>query len=501
LGKLSSSLGALVALAVLVCAPVARAQGSYHTTPTGGRSALVGGTGVALASDGSSPFLNPATIVRIHDASLAFSVNFFSISVTRFGEFHQPGGVDTGRFGALALPDTSVSATRFEVLPSTLCLFFTVAGWGDPRDAAVAPELRAFIAPRTGRQKLAACLGTTEQQSISLPALTFRGATPGGTTHTAQSFTESWRRVHLGPSYGIDLTEALTVGVSLHGVFTSYGFAWASSAITSDVSGRPLATSLNAAGDGRSIDLDAIFGATYRLEPLTVGLSVKPPAIHVNGAYDASFQQQTVLPDGAGALLATGTGDFRAPPPARIGLGVGANLRRLKVEADTTYYFPLERAIAATLHVDTTTVTGGTASTSAADVAYASSARPVVNTAVGAEYFLRPSLSFLAGAATDVSSVAELSLAPSLATFHEPRISRLALSLGLGSYGEAGTILVGTQLSMGWGQTVVVNPYTVPNGYAAVDARNYGATFVIAGSTNLRALRGAVESVRDLVRP
>jgi hypothetical protein len=37
------------------------AQGNDLSAPTGGRSALMGNTGVALARDGAAPFYNPAT--------------------------------------------------------------------------------------------------------------------------------------------------------------------------------------------------------------------------------------------------------------------------------------------------------------------------------------------------------------------------------------------------------------------------------------------------------
>jgi hypothetical protein len=173
----------------------------------------------------------------------------------------------------------------------------------------------------------------------------------------------------------------------------------------------------------------------------------------------------------------------------------------LKVEADTTYYFPRGRALAADLHVDTTTVTNGALHQAAEDRAFADGARPVVDTALGVEYFVLSSLSVLGGVSTDISRVRSITLAPSVGTFQEARISRLAVSFGLGSYGDAGTVLFGTQLSMGWGQALAVNPYTLPNGYAAVDAQTFGAMLVVAGSTNLRALRGAVESVEELVRP
>jgi hypothetical protein len=478
---------------------IARAQGNYRSVPTGGRSALLGDTGVALGSDGSSPFLNPATIVRIHDASLAFSVNFFAFGDTHVSGWHQPGAVDTARFGDVRLSDTSLSTTRFEVIPSTLCLFFTVAGWGDPQDAQIAPQSRHFIAPKSGRQKLAACLGTTEQQAVDLPAANFLSSVPGGATHTAQSLQQAWRRVHFGPSYGIDVTDALSLGVSLHGVFTSYELVRTSAAVTSDVSGQAATSSLGATGNGRSIDLDAIFGVTYRAAPLTFGASFKPPALHAFGSYDASLNQETATLGGQSAILATGSGIFRAPSPARIGLGVGAELGRLKIEVDGTYFFPLADAMSASMHVDTTTVTSGASQASSADLSFAARARPVIDGAIGAEYFVIPTFSILGGLATDVTSVPELSPDASIGTLHHERISRVALSLGIGSYGEGGTVLFGTQLSRGTGQALAVNPYVVPNQYAIVDAQTYGAMLIVAGSTDFRAIRGAVESVKGIV--
>jgi hypothetical protein len=478
----------------------ARAQGNYRSTPTGGRSALLGDTGVALGGDGSAPFLNPATIVRIRDANLAFSVNFFSFTANHFSSWHEPGPVDTQRFGALSLPDTSTSNSRFELIPSTLCVFFTVAGWGDPNDEQIAPDAR-FLAPRSGRQKLAACFGTTEQQTLSLPALAFKGAVPGGATQSAQSVDETWRRFHVGPSYAIDVTEDLSLGVSIHGVFTSYGMQRASSAITSDAAGRPVASALDASASGRTLALDARVGATWRLEPLTFGLTVKPPSLHLFGSYDAALHRQSITPDASAAQLATGSGDLRAPIPASVGLGVAAHLGRLRFEIDGTYYFPLDAALATSLHVDATTMAGGAVAPSSAELTSAARARGTVNGAAGVEYFVAPALSVLGGLATDLTSTADLPTDTSIGALHASRLSRVLLSFGIGSYGTAGTVLIGTQLSYGWGQTIAVNPYAIPNAYATVDTQTYGAMLVLAGSTNLRAVRGAVESVQEIVRP
>jgi hypothetical protein len=312
-----------------------------------------------------------------------------------------------------------------------------------------------------------------------LPAVNLRTTAPGGISHTAQSFHQTFRRVHVGPSYGVDVTDALTFGVSLHGVVSTYSYLWSSSAITSDAAGAPVATSLDATGNGRSIDLDAIFGATYRAGNLTLGASVKPPALHVGGSYDASLHQQASATGIATALLSTASGDFRAP----------------------TYFFPLDRAMSADVHVDTTTIAGGATVPSSTDATYSARARPVVDGAAGVEYFVSPTLSVLGGVSSDITSASDLPTSTSVGAFHQARISRVGISAGLGSYGSGGTILIGARLSTGWGQALAVNPYVVPNEYATVDARTYGAMLVVAGSTSFQAIRGVVDSVGDVVKP
>src|ERR1700742_3831813 len=84
---------------VLGCTGRAEAQGNDLFSPTGGRSTLMGGTGVALGRDGATPFINPAAIVRIRDRRLAFSVHFYSLGLLHLSDFHQPGSVDHDTFG------------------------------------------------------------------------------------------------------------------------------------------------------------------------------------------------------------------------------------------------------------------------------------------------------------------------------------------------------------------------------------------------------------------
>ncbi len=194
----------------------ARAQGNDLSAPSGGRSALMGNTGVALSRDGSAPILNPATIVRIDDNSLAFSVNFYTFASTSFSHWHQPAPVDTTRFGDVGLNGTSISTNGFRIFPSTLCLFFTVRG--------VTAEGSNDGGLHGGRQKLAICFGSTEFEDVVLPALSFRGNTPLGMTAQTQSVARNWNRFHAGPTYSISFGDNFAVGLSLHGVYTTESF-------------------------------------------------------------------------------------------------------------------------------------------------------------------------------------------------------------------------------------------------------------------------------------
>jgi hypothetical protein len=267
------------------------------------------------------------------------------------------------------------------------------------------------------------------------------------------------------------------------------------------VTGQPASSSLDASGNGHSLDFDAIVGATYRAGELTLGLSAQPPSVHAYGSYEGTLHQQASVTGSNSALLTTASGGFSAPLPARVAVGAGGRVGRLIVEIDGTYYFATDSALRAPLTVETTTVTNGAASSTSTSSVYTASARPVVNTALGGEFFLSPTFSVLGGVETDISSAPDLSPSPVVGNFYASRVNRAAASFGVGSYGEAGTLLVGTQLSLGWGQALAVDPYVVPNTFAAVDAHTYGVLLIVAGSTNVHAMKEAVESVEQMVKP
>ena len=493
------ALPAALACAFVLVPKGARAQGNYHSTPNGGRSALMGNTGEALGRDGASPFMNPATIVRIHDTSFAFSMNFYSFTSTHLSAYHQSGPVDAGRFPGVAPQDTSVTDNQITVIPTTLCLFVNVSGLsGDDPEEGVADT-----STRVGRQKLALCLGNVERRETLLPALNYRTTTPGGASQQAGSLTGKWFRWRFGPSYAGYITKELTIGLSLHGVYSHYGYHTDNTTVTSGGPGGGILSSVGSNGAGTAIDLDPILGVTYKLKDrYTFGASVQTPSAHVVGSFDGNLHEVyggTALDN---SVLTTGTGDFFAPTPARLSAGIGVKVASsLKVEVDGSYYFPMSSAMRSSLQGNTVTLNGVSATSTPFDATYAVRSRPTVNLGVGAEYFFSPRFSVLGGAGVDFSATPALDTTNFLGAFYKERTNRVVGSLGVGSFRNGEDFLVGTQVTYGWGDALALNPYVLPNAYSTVHLQQIGATVIFAGSTNFAAIKRALKNVEKLVKP
>jgi hypothetical protein len=452
----------------------------------------MGDTGTALGVDGSAPFLNPATIVRTDEQRFAFSVNFYQYSITKLQNWHQPGTVDTGQFGNLALGNTSIDSGGFSVLPTTLCLFFTTAAGAAPVEGA-GPSLRP------GRQKLTLCFGSAESQGVSFTALPFTGTTQLGLTTQAQSVTQSWSRFYGGPSYSVALGHRLAIGASLHVVFTTDSFALASGAITASTANGGVQSSLATAGAGSSLDGALTLGGIYRAGAYTTGLSVVLPAAHFTGSYTGSFDNEYSSGATGTATIASGSGSFSAGPPIRVALGVGAEWGRLTMEADAALVIPSLNGFTASAAGTTATLTGTHLTSSTFAESFSVPEHAVVNPGIGGEYFVTPTFSVVGGAALNLTLEPPLSSALTVGTLSPQRQSSALLSAGVGSYTGAGHLLVGFQLNHGWGQALAANPYVTPNQWAIVDTSSYGVVLILAGSTSLRSLGHAAERLGDVL--
>jgi hypothetical protein len=493
------SFGLLCGFAISLVASAAFAQGNDLSTPTGGRSTLMGNTGVALGRDGSTPFYNPATIVRIRDERLAFSVNFYSLALTDFESWHQPGDVDDARFGAGATSGTSLLDSSFRSLPSTLCLFFTLEDLanlseveenGDDED----DPLYELESRRPRGKKLAICFATLESEDVDMQAIRFSGDTAAGPTHQLQSVQRRWGRTYVGPTYSVSLNKGFAIGGSIQIVYSYDSFGIDSSSLSALMGGGGLASALGTSGSGRSFELTGVLGMTYSYRKLTLGASLRAPAIHVLGSYEGTFHRSSSGEQDE-AVVADASGSLESAPLTRLALGAGLAWNDLSLELDVALGLPVQPVLRAELDVDTHTLTATGVTTERIAQTYEVESHVTVNPGIGMEYFLSSSFSLLAGLSANFSALPELAPVPSVGNLIQSRMNHLNASFGVGSYWEEGELLFGLQLDYGFGKALAVNPYVLPNDWAVVDSRSYGLLFVIAGSTNLSSIVRVVNTI------
>jgi hypothetical protein len=480
---------ALAALALagatVISAPGVLANGNHQSAPLGGRSALMGGTGVALGVDGAAPFLNPATIARIDDGSLAFSSRFFRFSERTILGFHQPGPVDAGRFGALDLEETSVTESELDAIPDSACYFF-----GSSKDRSPVP--------RAGRQRFAVCLAKVEEAEFFLNAISFRGASAGRIVDQTQSLRQEWSRRSGGPSWAYYLTDRLAVGASAFVSRSKYRDLITASTVVEDSTGSAITSSFNSSLNAYSWDLLAHLGLAYRLsERLTLGVSVRTPSVHVLGGADQGTF--STFDDGSGRQrLTLAAGSYVAHTPPRIGAGIGAEWSRLRLEVDGFFYAGDSEYARLDLTRDVVDVASGSVTGRSSErVVLVDAIRPVLNGGIGIEWFAARDLSLLAGVETDLNALPELRRGTVEGRVFRSRLDTLSAGFGAAYYSPYGDLLIGLRGDYGTGELAAHNPFVEPSRLEVVDQREWGVMLIVAGRLSVRNLSLAADRVDD----
>lgn len=430
----------------------ANAQSSHRSTPIGGRTTLMGGAGIADGRDGAAPFLNPATIERVGENRLTFSVNFYSLSFHSAERWYRPA-----EEGA----DAPLVDTAFDVLPSSLCLFFKTRG------------------------RLAVCLATTHGEEFVYASETRSGQ--------AQTVRHRFTRVAFGPTYALKIDDNLALGVSLHGSVSSARNSFATS-----LASPARSTFTFASSRGTSAQLSAIVGATYRYGKQVFGLAVEGSSLHVYGSGGASRYVSDIDARTTASLAAEG--DFRSQTPMRVGIGTAYVDKWGSAELDFSYFAPMKQAYRASLAGTAVDDANGTRTERAVSVEDSARARGVVNMNAGVEFFVTPSVSLVGGASVDVSSVSPGLLAH-VFDYQVARSNRFTTSFGVGSRGEGGDVLFGTELSWATGERFAVDAARSPPSLVSTPQDTFRILFVFAGSTSFNAIRRTVRDVRQVLDP
>lgn len=470
-------LALLLFLGFLFAPRAAWGQGNYRAIPTGGRSALMGNTGVAEARDGAAPFLNPATIAGVADTQIAFSVNAYAATFTRIHSFHAPRGGAT-------FSDETLTDAHLDALPSTFCLFLTL-----DEIAAKAKELD----PR--RSKLALCAGTSERRTLaSSDSASGKTADGRATLHIA-SLDRSYSRIHVGPTFGSTLGDTWSFGASLHVVDTRANAITTADGSTFAPAGVD-ATAFSQSVTASSFDAALLLGLTYRVDARTrFGLSFAPPSLHVASSMSAIDHSDRTGAAGDSRTRA-GDGSFSAPLPMRAAAGLSTRIGQLHLQLDTTVFFPKAEAFVSEADVRTIASSGGAASDTTSRTRAVVGADTVVDTGLGAELFVSPDISVLGGLATDFGATPRLDASPPLGSVAITREDRLLASFGIGSYGSGTELLFGLQFAAARGEVLVADSFAAPADLAPAKQSSYTVLFVVAGSTSLTTIRRTFEDIR-----
>jgi hypothetical protein len=479
-----------LAVLVLALSTEAYAQGNDLSAPAGGRSALMGNTGVALGRDGAAPFNNPATIVNIRDESLAFSVNYYSLGFSSFDRWHQPGAVDGAEFGVSQLERNRLIGANFRVLPSTVCLFFTLADIV----RSGAPSSHGPDAPMPGK-KLAICFAALESVDADHQALQFQGQTSAGPTMQVQGVQRRWTRSYIGPAYSLRVTDDVALGFSLQGSYSYDSFAINGSSTSATSAGGGIASALAMSGSGYSFDAVLLVGATYRTGALTLGASLRAPALHLFGSYTGTSEQSVSGDVTSESVISSGSGWLRAAPPVRAAIGGGLSLGRLTLEFDAALVLPNDSLLETELSVHESRVAMGVLTQVSKRQRFGVRQHPTVQPRLGGEYFTSDKFSVLAGVSANLSTLAELHATESVGNLVQARTHQIGAALGLGSHWQGGELLCGFQFDYGWGEALAVNPFVLPNVWSPVATRAMSVTLILSGSTDLNGIMHMVKQV------
>jgi hypothetical protein len=454
----------------------------------------MGGTGVALARDGSAPFLNPATITRIQDGQLAFSVNLYSLSSITLDRWFQPGATDEARLGPLTPDGATSSRLNYRGIPSTVCLFLR-----SPEGDQLAPPAAV---PEPLPTQLAVCLGYLQRNEFGHSDTITRRT---GTTllHQSQAVTHEWNRYAGGPTYARALGHGFTLGGSILGHLDIFRSAWSASALATPLAGGDaLSSALINNAHGYSLALGGVIGLSYRTAPVTVGLSVSLPSLHLLGHLSADlFTQRTDGPRTSSAFTAA-EGDFSTGAPLQIDLGIGHEIAGRTLEFDAGFAFAMSHAYESRLRGGQTVSAAGQVGESLFDQPLSRPSRAVIHLGAGVEQRLSSSTSLLGGIGTDLSALPPAELARErIVHFDADRTSRILGSFGVGSYGSGGELLIGVETAYGWGDRLAVNTLQGAPAFASTTQHEWTVTLILSGATSLHTLRRAFDGVTDLVKP
>jgi len=458
-------------------APSAWGQANYESALIGGRSSLMGGTGVAAGTDAAAPLQNPATTVGIEGTSFVFSTFFLQITNRNV----QP---DLDRIAEVERGQAMLDQFQFRVLPNSTCLFF---------------DLRKVPGQVKGHHKGSICLAEPETQTFELTTSVVGESTSGRSGFQQRFVSQVYSKKVYSVGWATSLSENVSIGVNP--MLEEVGFRdveGIGSVLTDDAS---LADAIGSSGQSvtsimtrkaSAFAVSALVGVRWRLnEDFSLGASFHSPSWHITGGYTGTRSSEAI--SSPTEQYAQETGSARFTYPLRLALGVAGRIKGVRFEANAFYHEG--RSDFAQIQADRTTVTvddGVIAEATKESIRYQEAVRPVANVGLGVDIPLNPSWSLVSGVLTDFGGLRSRQNGSLVdETLFRNRLDAVHGSVGVAWTPRAGSLLLGVRGFYGQGEMAVADPRTIPPLRVAAPQSQWGLALVVSGQITLELLAAA----------
>ncbi|MCB9585858.1 MAG: hypothetical protein H6718_10710 [Polyangiaceae bacterium] len=305
--------GAAVLCALFISVSSSEGLAQQHV-PIGGRTATMGGAGIAAGNDSALPYLNPAGLAGVPNDIFGVSASLFAYRERSVETVFFPRGFPAS-FGPTRIDDeTNTSSNTFE-LPSSVMYFKRIASSED----FTALAGFALVIPEIERFRLS-------------PSLDARLTNVAGRLLEDVTIKRDFTAYHLGPSYAMSVGKRLRLGASLFARYTVWDETNSSSRFLQ--LGNNAATSDNAQSftlKRETLAFAPVIGTQVNVfESLWLGLSLHVPTINLWGRVDGATTLSDTTSDPADVSRVTNFSQdtnfhaetWRNDQSLRVGLGV-----------------------------------------------------------------------------------------------------------------------------------------------------------------------------------
>jgi len=469
--------GVAAFLVVMGASPAALGQANYESALIGGRSSLMGGTGVAAGTDAAAPLQNPATTVGIEGTSFVFSTFFMQLT-------NRSVGADREVVAEVDRGGAELDQFQFRVLPNSTCLFF---------------DLRKVPGQIKGHHKGSICLAEPETQSFELTT-TVVGESQAGRSGFQQRFiTQTYSKKVYSVGWAMSLSDAVSIGVTP--MIEEVGFRdfeGIASVLTNDAT---LDEAVGSAGQSitsvlarraSTFAVSALAGVRWRLsDAFSMGASLHSPSWHLWGSYSGSRSSESAVTPLE--QYAQETGSARFTYPMRLALGIAGRLPGVNFEANGYYHEGRSDFAQVQANRSVVTLADGIITEAGTEpTIYQEAVRPVANFGLGVEVPFMPEWAIVSGVLTDFGGLHPRQNGSLVdQTLFRNRMDAVHASVGVAWTPRAGNVLLGLRGFYGEGEMAVTDPRVVPPMRIAAPQSQWGLSLVVSGQITLELLAEA----------